>query len=117
MVPSQSNVLEAGPGMTRDQEKEWYYEVNNERKGPVSFKEVRNFLWLLQNLSVKFSAERFMCRTNYYCKNKMLGPGYGVVALPPPDCSAQVGFACPRRACAGRKPASSLGPWDPHPTL
>jgi hypothetical protein len=43
MVPSQSNVLEAGPGMTRDQEKEWYYEVNNERKGPVSFKEVWTF--------------------------------------------------------------------------
>jgi len=44
MVPSQSNVLECGPGMTRDQEKEWYYEVNNERKGPVSYKEVSQIL-------------------------------------------------------------------------
>ncbi|XP_059475793.1 dnaJ homolog subfamily C member 13 [Neocloeon triangulifer] len=52
MVPSQSNVLEAGPGMTRDQEKEWYYEVNNERRGPVSYKDLKE-LFAAQTITAR----------------------------------------------------------------
>ncbi|CAB3364063.1 Hypothetical predicted protein [Cloeon dipterum] len=52
MVPSQSNVLESGPGMTRDQEKEWYYEVNNVRAGPVSFKTLKE-LYSAQTITNK----------------------------------------------------------------
>jgi hypothetical protein len=42
MVPTQSNVIEAGPNMTRESEKEWHYNCSGERKGPVSFQEVRH---------------------------------------------------------------------------
>ena len=66
---------------------------------------------------LKFPAERFMCRTNYYRENKMLGPGDGVVALPPPNCPAKMGSACQRWACAGWKPAGSPGAWNSHSTL
>ncbi|KAJ9591556.1 hypothetical protein L9F63_001910, partial [Diploptera punctata] len=44
VVPTQSNVIEAGPNMTRESEKEWHYNCSGERKGPVSFKEMSQ-LW------------------------------------------------------------------------
>lgn len=40
MIPTQSNVIEAGSDMMRDNEKEWYYGSGEERKGPVTFSEV-----------------------------------------------------------------------------
>jgi hypothetical protein len=42
VVPTQSNVIEAGPNMMRESEKEWHYNCSGERKGPVSFQEVRH---------------------------------------------------------------------------
>lgn len=41
VVPTQSNVIEAGPNMMRESEEEWHYNCSGERKGPVSFQEVR----------------------------------------------------------------------------
>lgn len=43
VMPTQSNVIEAGTDMMRDCEKEWYYGTGDERKGPVTFSEV-NFI-------------------------------------------------------------------------
>ena len=40
VVPTQSNVIEAGPDMIRESEGEWHYSCSGERKGPVSFREV-----------------------------------------------------------------------------
>lgn len=46
VIPNQTNVIEAGPGMHLVQEKEWYYNMEDGgRKGPVSFNEV-NYLLL-----------------------------------------------------------------------
>lgn len=42
VIPTQTNVIEAGPNMHKNQEKEWYYNSEeNERKGPLSFQEVK----------------------------------------------------------------------------
>lgn len=44
-VPTQTNVIEASPDMMLDTEKEWYYgNVEKERRGPYSFKEMKD-LW------------------------------------------------------------------------
>jgi DnaJ family protein C protein 13 len=40
VVPTQSNVIEAGPDMMRESEGEWHYSCSGDRKGPVSFQEV-----------------------------------------------------------------------------
>lgn len=40
MIPTQTNVIEASPGMKIEQEKEWYYNLDKKREGPVSFNEV-----------------------------------------------------------------------------
>lgn len=40
VVPTQSNVIEAGPDMIRESEGEWHYSCSGERKGPVSLQEV-----------------------------------------------------------------------------
>lgn len=41
VIPTQTNVIEAGPGMQMVHEKEWYYNAEDSgRKGPVSFQEV-----------------------------------------------------------------------------
>ena len=43
----QSNVIEAGPNMQRESEKEWYYgNADKERLGPYGFDEVRIFMRL-----------------------------------------------------------------------
>ncbi|XP_069681979.1 dnaJ homolog subfamily C member 13 isoform X2 [Periplaneta americana] len=52
VVPTQSNVIEAGPNMTRESEKEWHYNASGERKGPVSFKDMRE-LWESNQLTAK----------------------------------------------------------------
>lgn len=41
VVPAQSNVIEAGHDMKYDNEKEWFYGIRDEKKGPTSFSEVR----------------------------------------------------------------------------
>ncbi|KAF5295196.1 hypothetical protein FQA39_LY13201 [Lamprigera yunnana] len=43
VIPTQTNVIEAGPGMELIQEKEWYYNTGTEggRKGPLTFQEVK----------------------------------------------------------------------------
>ncbi|XP_065200940.1 dnaJ homolog subfamily C member 13 isoform X2 [Planococcus citri] len=41
VMPAQSNVIEAGNDMMRDNEKEWYYGSGEERKGPVTFTELQ----------------------------------------------------------------------------
>lgn len=42
VIPTQTNVIEAGPNMEYIQEKEWYYRKGekNESCGPITFKEV-----------------------------------------------------------------------------
>jgi len=42
MVPTQSNVIEAGADMKHEDSPEWYYmsKENNEKVGPVGFQEV-----------------------------------------------------------------------------
>lgn len=40
VIPTQTNVIEAGPGMTAVEEKEWYYHSEKGREGPVIFSEV-----------------------------------------------------------------------------
>lgn len=40
VVPTQTNVIEAGPNQERIVEKEWYYNDGDQRKGPVSFEEL-----------------------------------------------------------------------------
>lgn len=43
VIPTQTNVIEAGPNMNIVQEKEWYYNTEkNERKGPVSFQQIKD---------------------------------------------------------------------------
>lgn len=41
VVPTQTNVIEAGPNMDRVVEKEWYYNDGDQRKGPVSLEELK----------------------------------------------------------------------------
>ncbi|XP_012285401.1 dnaJ homolog subfamily C member 13 isoform X2 [Orussus abietinus] len=41
VIPTQTNVIEAGPDQERVLEKEWYYNDNDRQKGPVSFKELK----------------------------------------------------------------------------
>lgn len=42
VIPTQTNVIEAGPNMQIVQEKEWYYNSEESgRQGPLSFQEVR----------------------------------------------------------------------------
>nr|CAD7426370.1 unnamed protein product [Timema monikensis] len=52
VIPTQSNVIEAGPNMVRESEKEWHYGNSGERKGPVSFQEMRD-LWASGALTLK----------------------------------------------------------------
>lgn len=40
VIPTQTNVIEAGPGMKQIEEKEWYYHSEKGREGPVTFSEV-----------------------------------------------------------------------------
>jgi DnaJ family protein C protein 13 len=43
VIPTQTNVIEAGPGMQLVQEKEWYYNTEETgRNGPVSFQEMKD---------------------------------------------------------------------------
>ncbi|CAG9859086.1 unnamed protein product [Phyllotreta striolata] len=42
MIPAQTNVIEAGPGMKLIEEKEWYYNSDKGREGPVSFSEMKD---------------------------------------------------------------------------
>ncbi|KAB0803499.1 hypothetical protein PPYR_00469 [Photinus pyralis] len=42
VIPTQTNVIEAGPGMQIVQEKEWYFNKDSVRQGPVSFQEVKD---------------------------------------------------------------------------
>lgn len=49
VVPSQSNIIEAGPDMEKLQEKEWYYNTDIRgdpvRNGPISFYEVFDIIY------------------------------------------------------------------------
>lgn len=46
VVPTQTNVIEAGANMERESEKEWYFgNQDKERLGPYNFKEVSSSLW------------------------------------------------------------------------
>lgn len=40
VISTQTNVIEAGPGMSQSEEKEWYYHSEKGREGPVTFSEV-----------------------------------------------------------------------------
>lgn len=42
VIPTQTNVIEAGPGMKQIEEKEWYYHSEKGREGPVTFSEVKH---------------------------------------------------------------------------
>lgn len=41
MVPTQTNVIEAGPNQGISFEKEWYYNEGDKRKGPISLKDLK----------------------------------------------------------------------------
>ncbi|XP_019866686.2 dnaJ homolog subfamily C member 13 [Aethina tumida] len=41
VIPTQTNVIEAGPGMKAIQQKEWYYNTEEGRQGPVSFEQLK----------------------------------------------------------------------------
>ena len=44
VIPTQTNVIEAGSDMPYEREKEWFYNSEkNEKHGPLSFKEIREF--------------------------------------------------------------------------
>ncbi|XP_015609793.1 dnaJ homolog subfamily C member 13 isoform X2 [Cephus cinctus] len=42
VVPTQTNVIEAGPEQERVLEKEWYYNDGDKRQGPISIKDLKN---------------------------------------------------------------------------
>ncbi|KAF7993906.1 hypothetical protein HCN44_011175 [Aphidius gifuensis] len=42
MVPTQTNVIEAGPDQERILEKEWYYNDDDKRAGPISLNELKD---------------------------------------------------------------------------
>lgn len=42
VVPTQTNVITAGPNQERVMEKEWYYNDGDKRKGPVNVKELKD---------------------------------------------------------------------------
>lgn len=51
-MPTQSNVIEAGNDMMRDNEKEWYYGIgDSNKKGPITFSQV-NFHYLYAFLTI-----------------------------------------------------------------
>ncbi|KAL0279212.1 UNVERIFIED_CONTAM: hypothetical protein PYX00_000818 [Menopon gallinae] len=52
VIPTQTNVIEAGPNMQRENEKEWHYQFSSETKGPVSFHELKE-LWNSNQLNPK----------------------------------------------------------------
>ncbi|XP_067003788.2 dnaJ homolog subfamily C member 13 [Anabrus simplex] len=53
VVPTQSNVIEAGPNVVNESEKEWHYLSNSgDKKGAVSFQEMRD-LWKKGELNAK----------------------------------------------------------------
>lgn len=52
MIPTQTNVIEAGPNSQRENEKEWHYQLAGETKGPVSFFELKE-LWATNQLNAK----------------------------------------------------------------
>jgi DnaJ family protein C protein 13 len=63
VIPTQTNVIEAGPGMQLVQEKEWYYNTEETgRNGPVSFQEVstRKFQSHTLHLKITFADERLV---------------------------------------------------------
>lgn len=60
----QSNVIEAGPNMQRESEKEWYYgNADKERLGPYSFEEV----CLVTVLTLVENIYWYMCFTHFEC--------------------------------------------------
>ncbi|XP_043463949.1 dnaJ homolog subfamily C member 13 [Leptopilina heterotoma] len=42
VVPTQTNVIEAGPDQERSAEKEWYYNDGDKRKGPLRLKDLKD---------------------------------------------------------------------------
>lgn len=62
VVPTQSNVIEAGQNMTYDNEKEWYYGTGDERKGPVTFSEVRITKCFFILLFIRLKINILFCR-------------------------------------------------------
>lgn len=51
-LPAQSNVIEAGPNMERHSEELWYYTIDANKTGPVSFEKVSLPLLCFTNLSM-----------------------------------------------------------------
>lgn len=49
VVPTQTNVIEAGHDMLLDNEKQWYYGLGNGDKsnGPITFQEVKTLLFYI----------------------------------------------------------------------
>lgn len=39
-MPTQTNVIEASQSQMQDNEKDWYFSVGGEKKGPFTFKKV-----------------------------------------------------------------------------
>lgn len=56
---TKTNVIEAGPGMELHEEKDWYYNIEKEndkpeRCGPVTFSDVRFFLYYGNSIDLIF---------------------------------------------------------------
>nr|XP_031831200.1 dnaJ homolog subfamily C member 13 [Nomia melanderi] len=52
VVPTQTNVIEAGPQQQQIMEKEWYYNDGDQRKGPISLKDLKE-LYLTNQITYK----------------------------------------------------------------
>ncbi|KAK6624832.1 hypothetical protein RUM44_011696 [Polyplax serrata] len=52
VIPTQTNVIEAGPNMHRENEKEWHYQLSGETKGPISFHSLKE-LWASNQMNAK----------------------------------------------------------------
>ncbi|XP_034177741.1 receptor mediated endocytosis 8 isoform X3 [Osmia lignaria lignaria] len=52
VVPTQTNVIEAGPQQQQIMEKEWYYNDGDQRKGPISLKDLKE-LYMTNQITYK----------------------------------------------------------------
>lgn len=63
VVPTQTNVIEAGHDMLLDNEKQWYYGLGNGDKsnGPITFQEVKTLLfYILKSEYILFTLAYFI---------------------------------------------------------
>lgn len=78
VIPTQTNVIEAGPGMKAIQQKEWYYNTEEGRQGPVSFEQVCTlYLYFISFCKLFILVERIVSKERDKSQNTLLGHGSG----------------------------------------